>query len=35
METRNHYNEQLEITFKPLWPVLMKGVVESMKSETA
>lgn len=34
LETRKRINEQLKNTVKPLCPVLMKGVVESMKSET-
>ena len=35
LETRKRINEQLKNTIKPLCPVLMKGVVESMESETA
>lgn len=35
LETRKRVNEQLKNTIKPLCPVLMKGVVESMKLETA
>ena len=31
LETRKRINEQLKNTIKPLCPVLMKGVVESMK----
>lgn len=34
LETRKRINEQLKTTIKPLCPVLMKGVVESMKLET-
>jgi type I restriction enzyme S subunit len=34
LETRKRINEQLKNTIKPLCPVLMKGVVESMKLET-
>ncbi len=34
LETRKRINEQLKSTIKPLCPVLMKGVVESMKLET-
>ena len=30
LETRKHINEQLKNTIKPLCPVLMKGVVESL-----
>jgi type I restriction enzyme S subunit len=33
LETRKRINEQLKNTIKPLCPVLMKGVVESMKKE--
>jgi type I restriction enzyme S subunit len=33
LETRKRINEQLKNTVKPLCPVLMKGVVESMKLE--
>jgi type I restriction enzyme S subunit len=33
LETRKRINEQLKNTIKPLCPVLMKGVVESMKFE--
>ncbi|MCE2958528.1 MAG: restriction endonuclease subunit S [Bacteroidota bacterium] len=33
LETRKRINEQLKNTIKPLCPVLMKGVVESMKPE--
>lgn len=33
LETRKRINEQLKNTIKPLCPVLMKGVVESMKTE--
>jgi type I restriction enzyme S subunit len=33
LETRKRINEQLKNTIKPLCPVLMKGVVESMKLE--
>lgn len=33
METRKRINEQLKNTIKPLCPVLMKGVVESVKLE--
>jgi type I restriction enzyme S subunit len=32
LETRKRINEQLKNTIKPLCPVLMKGVVESMKT---
>ena len=35
LETRKRINEQLKNTIKPLCPVLMKGVVESLKLETA
>lgn len=34
LETRKRINEQLKNTIKPLCPVLMKGVVESMKLES-
>ncbi|HNQ67973.1 MAG TPA: restriction endonuclease subunit S [Bacteroidales bacterium] len=34
LETRKRINEQLKNTIKPLCPVLMRGVVESMKFET-
>jgi type I restriction enzyme S subunit len=34
LETRKRINEQLKNTIKPLCPVLMKGVVESFKTET-
>lgn len=34
LETRKRINEQLKDSVKPLCPVLMKGVVESMKFET-
>lgn len=34
LETRKRINEQLKNTIKPLCPVLMKGVVESMNLET-
>ncbi len=34
LETRKRINEQLKNTIKPLCPVLMKGVVESVKLET-
>jgi len=34
LETRKRINEQLKNTIKPLCPVLMKGVVKSMKLET-
>ena len=34
LETRKRINEQLKNTIKPLCPVLMKGVVESMILET-
>lgn len=34
LETRKRINEQLKNSIKPLCPVLMKGVVESMKLET-
>ncbi len=34
LETRKHINEQLKNTIKPLCPVLMKGVVDSMKFAT-
>lgn len=34
LETRKRINDQLKNTIKPLCPVLMKGVVESMKLET-
>lgn len=33
LETRKRINDQLKNTIKPLCPVLMKGVVESMKTE--
>jgi type I restriction enzyme S subunit len=33
LETRKRINEQLKNTIKPLCPVLMKGVVESFKTE--
>jgi len=33
LETRKRINEQLKNTIKPLCPVLMKGVVESLKLE--
>ena len=33
LETRKHINEQLNASIKPLCPVLMKGVVESMEVE--
>ncbi len=33
LETRKRINEQLKNTIKPLCPVLMKGVVESLKFE--
>lgn len=33
LETRKRINEQLKNTIKPLCPVLMKGVLESMKTE--
>jgi len=33
LETRKRINEQLKNTIKPLCPVLMKGVVESLKPE--
>lgn len=35
LETRKRINEQLKNTIKPLCPVLMKGVVESFKTEIA
>ncbi|MFM2194809.1 MAG: hypothetical protein RL092_409 [Bacteroidota bacterium] len=35
LETRKRINEQLKNTIKPLCPVLMKGVVENIKTETA
>ena len=35
LETRKRINEQLKNTIKPLCPVLMRGVVESMKFDTA
>lgn len=34
LETRKRINDQLKNTIKPLCPVLMKGVVESLKLET-
>ncbi|MBW7868729.1 MAG: restriction endonuclease subunit S [Brumimicrobium sp.] len=34
LETRKRINEQLKNTIKPLCPVLMRGVVESVKLET-
>ncbi len=34
LETRKRINEQLKNTIKPLCPVLMRGVVESLKLET-
>jgi type I restriction enzyme, S subunit len=34
LETRKRINEQLKESIKPLCPVLMKGVVESMEVET-
>ncbi len=34
LETRKRINDQLKNTIKPLCPVLMKGVVESFKTET-
>jgi type I restriction enzyme, S subunit len=34
LETRKRINDQLKNTIKPLCPVLMRGVVESMKLET-
>lgn len=34
LETRKRINEQLKNTIKPLCPVLMKGVVENLKTET-
>ena len=34
LETRKRINEQLKDSIKPLCPVLMKGVVESMEVET-
>lgn len=34
LETRKHINEQLKESIKPLCPVLMKGVVESMEMQT-
>ncbi len=34
LESRKRINEQLKNTIKPLCPVLMKGVVESMKMQT-
>jgi type I restriction enzyme S subunit len=34
LETRKRINEHLKNTIKPLCPVLMRGVVESMKLET-
>lgn len=34
LESRKRINEQLKNVIKPLCPVLMKGVVESMKTET-
>lgn len=34
LETRKRLNEQLKNTTKPLCPVLIKGVVESFKTET-
>lgn len=34
LETRKRINEQLKESIKPLCPVLMKGVVESMQVET-
>lgn len=34
LETRKRINEQLKQSIKPLCPVLMKGVVESMEVET-
>ena len=34
LETRKRINEQLKESIKPLCPVLMKGVVESMEFET-
>lgn len=33
LETRKRINEQLKNTIKPLCPVLMKGVVENLKTE--
>ncbi|MBN8566873.1 MAG: restriction endonuclease subunit S [Flavobacteriales bacterium] len=33
LETRNRINEQLKNTIKPLCPVLIKGVVESLEKE--
>lgn len=33
LETRKRINEQLKSTIKPLCPVLMKGVVENLKTE--
>ena len=35
LETRKRINEQLKNTIKPLCPVLMKGVVENLITETA
>ena len=35
LETRKRINEQLKNTIKPLCPVLMRGVVESFKTEIA
>ena len=35
LETRKRINEQLKNTIKPLCPVLMKGVMESIKNEIA
>ncbi|MEX2411524.1 MAG: restriction endonuclease subunit S, partial [Candidatus Paceibacterota bacterium] len=34
LETRKRINEQLKESIKPLCPVLMKGVVESMEMQT-
>ena len=33
LETRKHINEQLKKSIKPLCPVLMRGVVESLENE--
>jgi type I restriction enzyme S subunit len=35
LETRKRINEQLKNTIKPICPVLMKGVVEQLKTELA
>ncbi len=34
LETRKRINEQLKVSIKPLCPVLMKGVIESMEVES-